>query len=386
MMKQALPPSSGRPGKIADRELYTALGADLHGLSAHHLVFVDGAYSEEMSFIVGEEAGLFDFTALHEELKQPGDSFRKSFGNIAPLGRYDAAIALNAAFMRDGALIAIRDGVTVRRPIHLIHVSSATKDEAVFLRNMIRVGARASAAIIESHVHLRSHGLQCNIVSEVEMGEGARLDHVKYQHEGAKALHLSNWLTRLDRNARYRAFQLAIGAHIARSGINLVFAGEGAKADISAAALLRGAQHADLTMIVDHAAPACESRTLFKAVLDDEARAVFQGKLLVREGAQKTDAKQMAHGVMLAEGPEFDAKPELEIYADDVQCGHGATSGQLDEDMLFYMRQRGMSEETARSLLILAFIGEVMEKIANEDLREAFLASARAWLGSKSDE
>jgi Fe-S cluster assembly protein SufD len=155
---------------------------------------------------------------------------------------------------------------------------------------------------------------------------------------------------------------------------------------MSGAAMLWNSQHSDLSMVIDHALPHCESRALFKAVLDDEARGVFQGKLLVREGAQKTDANQMAHGVMLTDGPEFDAKPELEIYADDVICGHGATSGQLDEEMLFYMRQRGMSEETARSLLIQAFIGEAMEKVGHEDVREAFMTSARAWLGSRDDE
>ena len=186
--------------------------------------------------------------------------------------------------------------------------------------------------------------------------------------------------------ANYRGFQFTIGAKLSRNTINVNFNGSHSEADISGVALLWDEQHSDTTMDIVHGVPHTLSRELFKTVLDDRGRAVFQGKLVVKPDAQKTDAKQMAHGMLLSETAEFDAKPELEIYADDVVCGHGATSGQLDEDMMFYMRQRGMSEETVQTLLILAFVGEAFELIEDEEIRAAFVTMAEAWLGGKSDE
>ena len=385
MLKEALTPASGELAKVSDNDLYKALGSDLHGLSAHHLVFVDGVYDEDNSFIISDEASQFFMTPLREVLDNPPDWFREKFNQVNP-PKDDPVLALNTAFMRDGAVLEIVKGASLKRPAHLIFISTSAKGEAITERHFVHVAEGASATILESHVHLRSPDVQRNTATEVLLEKGAKLNHVKFQHEGARASHLANWMVSIGEQADYRGFQFTIGARLSRNSIHVSFDGEGAKGDISGVALLWDEQHSDTTMNIVHAVPETSSRELFKTVLDDRARAVFQGKLVVKPDAQKTDAKQMARGIMLSDSAEFDAKPELEIYADDVQCGHGATSGQLDEELMFYMQQRGMSEETAQSLLILAFVGEAFELIEEENIKEAFAAAAQAWLGGKSDE
>jgi Fe-S cluster assembly protein SufD len=177
--------------------------------------------------------------------------------------------------------------------------------------------------------------------------------------------------------SNYRAFQLTAATGLVRNSVALTFRGEDAKADISGCFLGREAEHIDTTLVIDHAAAACESRELFKGVLADKARGVFQGKVIVRPAAQKTDGKQMAQVLMLSEDAEFDSKPELEINADDVVCGHGSTCADIDEDLLFYFRARGIAAEEARALLIESFIGEAIDKVADEVLRPALMAMAR---------
>lgn len=385
MLKEALTPAGNDLAKVSDSDLYQALGADLHGISAHHIVFVDGVYDEDNSFIISDEAGLVHMTSLRETLENPPEWFKQKFNTVNPQ-QDDPIIALNTAFMKDGAVLEIVKDAKITRPVHLIYISSSAVAEAITERNFIHVEEGASVTILESYVHLRAPDTQRNSVTELSLAKGAKVNHIKFQHEGAKASHLSNWMVSIGENADYRGFQFTIGAKLSRNTINVSFDGSGSKGDISGIALLWDEQHSDTTMNIIHAVPDTLSRELFKTVLDDRGRAVFQGKLVVKRDAQKTDAKQMAHGMLLSENAEFDAKPELEIYADDVVCGHGATSGQLDEDMMFYMRQRGMTEETVQSLLILAFVGEALELIEDEQIREAFTVAAQSWLGGKSNE
>ena len=188
----------------------------------------------------------------------------------------------------------------------------------------------------------------------------------------------------LGENARYRAFQLTAATGLARNGVFALFDGEGAKLDISGAFLGRGSEHIDTTLVVDHAVRGGESRELFKGVLADRARGVFQGKVIVRPDAQKTDGKQMAQALLLSPDAEFDSKPELEIFADDVVCGHGSTSAEIDEDLLFYMLSRGIPRAEARALLIESFIGEAIDKVEDERLREALSEIARSRLAALS--
>jgi Fe-S cluster assembly protein SufD len=222
-------------------------------------------------------------------------------------------------------------------------------------------------------------------VTEVRVGDKAAIDHVKFQREADAALHLGTSLVRLGADARYGAFQFTTGASLSRNQIFARFDGENSQANISGVALQRGRQHCDTTILVEHLVPHCGTRELLKTVLADEARGIFQGKIIVAPGAQKTDSKQMAQALLLGDGAEFDSKPELEIFADDVVCGHGSTSGQIDEDLLFYLEARGIPAAQARALLIQAFVGEALERVENEALRDAFAAASAEWLGVDYD-
>ena len=282
-------------------------------------------------------------------------------------------IALNTAFMTDGAVVRIAEGAQLDKPLLLVFARAGKEARLVTTRNIVELGDGAHATVIEAHVTLPGAAPgQANTLSEVSLGDGAQLAHVKV-HAGRRDREPSGHLAGDARAAAtYRAFQLTAATALVRNTLFATFKGEGAKLDISGAFLGRGAEHIDTTLVVDHAVPRCESRELFKGVLTDRARGVFQGKVIVRPDAQKTDGKQMAQVLMLSEDAEFDSKPELEIHADDVVCGHGSTAAEIDEDLLFYMRARGIPVAEARALLIESFIGEAIDKVEDE-------ACARRW-------
>jgi len=357
--------------------LASALGAELAGLDAFRLVFVDGA-AHGAAFDPVSMPGCH-IGSLSAAMRTAADDWVAS--NLAAEPTQGSIVALNAAFATDGALIRIDAGARPAKPIHLIYVSTGTEPQRVTTRTMIEVGAGAEATFIESHIGIGSAVRQTNAVSQINCGEGARVEHLKLVMEGQQAQHLGNWIVRLDGKSAYRAFHLTAGSGTVRNDVDLVFRGRHASADVSGAFLGRGRDHIDTTMVIDHAVPNCTSRELFKGVLDGQARGVFQGKVIVRPNAQKTDGKQMAQALLLSETAEFDSKPELEIYADDVVCGHGTTSTELDGDLLFYCAARGIPKPAARALLIEAFVGEAFDRIADETVREAFRALAITWLG-----
>ena len=220
---------------------------------------------------------------------------------------------------------------------------------------------------------------QSNTLTDIAVGDRAVVTHVK-THTAGHDTHLATWIIGLGAGSDYRGFQFTESPKLARNQMFVLYQGSGAKLDLSGAFLARGTEHIDTTLVVDHAEPGCESRELFKGVLDGAARGVFQGKIVVRQKAQKTDGKQMAQALMLSENAEFDSKPELEIYADDVVCGHGSTSAQLDPDLVFYCRARGIPEAEARALLTESFIGEAIDRVEDTPLREALMETARRWL------
>jgi len=291
----------------------------------------------------------------------------------------DPIANLNAAFVSDGALIRIGKGEGLDAPIELVFLSSVDEPSTITTRNVVELADGATATLLEYHVGT-DEAYVSNCVTEARLGKGARLDRVKVSEEGARALHLANFVARLGERASLHDFTLLEGGRATRQQGFLTFEGEGAEARVSGAYLLTGSQHADTRLVVDHAVPRCTSRELFKCVMDGNARGVFQGKVIVRPDAQKTDGKQSSHGLLLSPTSEFDTKPELEIYADDVVCGHGATSGELNEDHLFYLRARGIPEEEAKSLLISAFAAEAFDTVANEAVREMLVGMAEGWL------
>jgi Fe-S cluster assembly protein SufD len=237
--------------------------------------------------------------------------------------------------------------------------------------------------LVESHEGIGGSEAQVNVALELAIADEAHVDHIKLTGAGAGALHVSTLMATIGARARFNEFLFTAGAGVVRNQLFVRFAGEGSNAAVRGATLLRGRQHADATLVADHAVGACSSREVFKTVLDDESRGVFQGKIIVRQNAQKTDARMATHALLLSEEAEADNKPELEIFADDVQCGHGATAGALDDDLLFYLKARGIPPKEAESLLIQAFVGEAIEGIEDAGLREALMETVADWLRSR---
>jgi Fe-S cluster assembly protein SufD len=289
-----------------------------------------------------------------------------------------SVVALNSAFVTDGAVIRIAAGAKPERPLHLIFVSSGN----VSVRNTIAVGAGANATIIETHVAADGTARHENSVTAITLDAGATLHHACITEASPGAVYLGNTLAHLAADTTYKPFQMTSGQGLVRHQMTVTFAGEHATFDLAAAALANAGGHFDTTLVVDHAVPHCTSRELYKAVLDGRARGIFQGKVIVRPDAQKTDGKQMAQALMLSPDAEFDSKPELEIYADDVVCGHGTTTMELDKDLMFYCMSRGIPETEARALLIESFIGEAIDKVEHADLRAALLTYAMDWLNT----
>ncbi len=365
--------TGGDVGDISDDEVTAALGP-LGSVEGHRIVFIDGRYAPQLSSISGV-SGL-RVSSLSELLAAD------SLGAL-PVGfDDDAVIALNTAYMSDGVVVDIAAGTSLEKPIIVAHVGVGADPVFHAMRNVIKIGDGAKACVVEAFVSLpgRASAGQINTVTTVDIGESATLQHIKCVCENGPVTHLANWIITLAENSVYRGFQYSQGVGLARNQMHVTFAGEGAKLDLSGAFLARGGEHIDNTMVVDHAVPACESRELFKGVLDDRARGVVQGKVIVRPDAQKTDGMQMARVLLLSPNTEFDSKPELEIYADDVVCGHGSTSAELDPDLMFYCMSRAIPEDQARALLIQSFIGEVIETVEVDSVREALSGFADLWL------
>jgi Fe-S cluster assembly protein SufD len=294
----------------------------------------------------------------------------------------DVAVALNTAFMGDGLVIHVAPGTIVERSLHLVSVASGGPPAATFLRSLVVIEKGARVMLMESYEG-GSGDYQVNTALELVVGDGAHVDHVKITQEGPAALHLSSLMAAIGAHARFNAFTFTTGGAVVRNQLFLRFDGEGTIAGIRGASLLNGRQHFDTTLVADHAAGGCQSREVFKSVLDDASRAVFQGKIVVRQHAQKTDAKMMSRALLLSEDAEADHKPELEIFADDVQCGHGATAGALDPNLLFYLKARGIPAKEAEALMIQAFVGEAVEGIEHAGLREAIMEAVGGWLTAR---
>jgi Fe-S cluster assembly protein SufD len=294
------------------------------------------------------------------------------------------AYALNTAFMGDGAVIEVAAGTEIARPLHLVFVYGSQHASAVFSRSLIVLGAGAGLTLLESHEGPDGVDYQVNTALDVIVGDRAHLDRVKVNAEGDAALHLATLSASIGATAHVSDFAFLTGGHVVRNQLFVRCAGAGATLNLAGASLLKGRQHGDATLLVDHAAGGCEARELFKSVLDGAARGVFQGKIIVRPEAQKTDARMMARALLLSDAAEADNKPELEIFADDVQCGHGATSGALDPNLKFYLMSRGLPEKDAEALLIQSFVGEAIDTVAHEAVRDALTAATEQWLAGRS--
>lgn len=376
--KDVLPLGLDDTAKVTIADVIVALGPLAH-VDAYRIAFVNGRYRPELSLLQGADG--LQATPLSSVL--PGAPDKVANGLFATTAESDALVALNTAFMTDGAVVRIADGAKLDKPLLMVFLR-AGEGRFIAVRNVISAGEGCEATLLEAHVALPGSAAegQINVLTELTVGKKANVAHVKIAQDGGRSVHLANWRVSLGEDAVYRGFQFTAGQSLARNQISAVYNGEGGKLDLSGAFLARHQEHVDTTLIVDHAVPHCESRELFKGVLDNQGRGIFQGKIIVRPGAQKTDGKQMAQALMLSPDAEFDSKPELEIYADDVVCGHGTTSAELDADLLFYCKSRGIPENEARALLIESFIGEALDRVEHEGVRMALSEMALDWLNA----
>lgn len=381
ILSEAYPPAPSLSEAVTAQDIAKALGSALAGVACRKLVIVDGRFRPELSDMGGFE-GKGEVQSLGDQLGSPSDWLKQTLASLTP-PHQDTVVALNTALMSGGIALRIDDDAEFDIPVHIVHVAAAKAAASITSRNVISIGAGASVSLLESYVSLSDAPLQRNAVSELIAGDGSNVRHIKFQNENLQTTHLTSWMTRLGADVNYEAFQFSIGAAVARNQVFVTFAGEGSRSHVSGAVMARAKQHNDTTMVIDHAVPSCESREFNKLVLDGSARGVVQCKAIVQKDAQKTDGHQMAQALMLSEMAEFDSKPELEIFADDVVCGHGSTSGQVDDELMFYLRARGIPEAQARALLIAAFVGEAIDKVSDEPVRDVFAELSRSWLAGE---
>ncbi|QPF87881.1 Fe-S cluster assembly protein SufD [Bradyrhizobium genosp. L] len=345
------------------------------------LVLVDGMLAPDLSDLDNLDKGL-TIRPLREVLDAGDGALSvQAFASDTT----NPMIALNGAMATDGVVIEVGNGTVLSRPLHVVHVAASATPVAMFTRSLLRLGRDTGATLVESYLAAEgAKAYQAHDGLVVAIGDNARLDHVRLVEDAIDAFNISSATITLGAHAHFNTFGMTTGGHVSRYQLTVACAGEHSKVETNGVNLINGKQHADTTLFMDHAVPNCASRELFRAVVDDRAHSVFQGRIIVRPDAQKTDAKMMTRALLLSDDAEADNKPELEIFADDVTCGHGATTGALDESLLFYMRARGLPEKEAQALLIQAFVGEAIETIASDDLREVAIATARRWLEARA--
>jgi Fe-S cluster assembly protein SufD len=377
LMREVLPLAAAPDAKATARAKAALAPVAVEG--ATRFVLVDGVFAAELSDTIGLEAGV-GVRTLREVLEDAGNEARADL--LLSLAT-DAMIALNAALATDGVVIAVEEGAQLTRPLQIIHVATVSKASSIS-RSFLQLGNRARATLIENFVAADgAAAYQVNDALVISVGDEATLSHVRLMHDADDAVNITSHIVTAGARAKLNVFNMTSGGAVSRLQGFITMAGEDSDLSINGVNLLRDRQHGDTTLVVDHAVPGCTSRENFRAVLDDRGHSVFQGRIIVRPGAQKTDGKMMTRSLLLSDEAEADNKPELEIFADDVSCGHGATSGALDDSLLFYLRARGLPEKQAQALLIQAFVGEAIETIEDEALRERVIATAEAWLEAR---
>lgn len=326
------------------------------------LVFVNGFFNQELSNIDAANDGII-ITNLANALKENAELVNK---HISFYAKYDteAFAALNTAFVHDGSFVYIPDGKVLDHPIHFLYISDSG-DEVYHAhpRNLFVVGKNSQCHLLESYHHISDKHYFNNSVTEIAIDESGIVEHIKIQDESEAGYHISSSQVSQEKNSTYTSVNIDLGGALVRNNLSVLLNGEYCESNLYGFSMAHNNQHIDNHTLMDHAVPNCNSNESYKAILDDQARGVFNGKVMVREDAQKTNAFQSNKTLLLTDQAIMNTKPQLEIFADDVKCSHGATIGQLDEDALFYLRARGISEEMAHSMLRFAFAEDVLEKI-----------------------
>jgi len=330
--------------------------------AAAQLVFVDGQFVRELSAVGALPAGV-TISGLKEEIEKGTPALESHLGRFLNIQR-DAFCALNTAFAEDGAFVHVGRGVSLDAPIHLLFVSTAADaPRMIHPRNLLIFEQESQATVIEDYISLGGGTVLCNSATELIAGENSTITHYMVERESLDAFNISTLRIQQERSANVASHSLLLGGGLVRNNVHPVLAGEGGECLINGLFVGDGRQHLDNFMHVEHASPHCSSRQFYNGILDGHAHGVFHGRIVVHKDAQKTDAKQTNRNLLLSDDAQIDTKPQLEIYADDVKCTHGATIGQIEENALFYLRSRGIDEVSARKLLLQAFAGQCLERM-----------------------
>jgi Fe-S cluster assembly protein SufD len=353
-------PDTDNPSTLLDN-------AELSPSAGYRMVFVNGVLSDSLTIAPTPPAGI-TLGSLATELGSRQALLEKHLGAALPSEPHGFTCA-NSAYFRDGAMIIIGEGCELDAPVELVFITSSDTPVVAHPRNLILCGRDSRTTVIERHISGMGQPCLNNPITEIFTADGASLDHYKIQAEQEKGFHTGGIFIQQERSSHVTSNNIGLGSMLARTDLICALNGPGAHLDMNGLAIGNARQHFDNCTEVLHAAPSCTSDEFYKSVLDDRSRSVFRGRIIVAEDAQQTNAGQQSKNLLLSSLSEADIKPQLEIYADDVKCSHGATVGQLDQNSIFYLRSRGISESSARNLLTFAFANEVIERVPLLEIR-----------------
>jgi Fe-S cluster assembly protein SufD len=340
-------------------------GTSMRGRAAAELLFVDGHLVASGTSPLSDTTGV-RLLNLAEALTSSEPAVERWFARLADYGRHPLT-ALNTALAADGAVLIVDDGVVVDGFIHLLFISTGS-DLMSHPRNLIVSGRNSQLAVVETYIG--SGRYFTNAVTEIVAAEQAVVSHTKLVRESPDGFHIGTTQIHEERSSSVKSHQISVGGGMVRNEVNVALMGEGASLALEGLFVLTGREHVDNHTVIDHAMPHCDSQELFKGILDQQSRGIFDGSIIVRKDAQKTNSRQVNRNLLLSENAIVDSKPTLEIHADDVKCNHGSTIGQLDEEAIFYLRARGIDEAEARSFLVDAFASEIIDRLPFQPVRE----------------
>jgi len=352
-------------------------------LDTYLLVFVNGKFNRDLSDINDIPEGV-TISPLSEARNKNKDILSENIGKYLNI-ETEAFNALNTAFFEDGVFINVPDSVSVQKPVHALYITHDDEQSIVNPRNLIILGSNSELKVIEHYVSTSDYAYLSNVVSEVYVGENSDLEHYLLEFESKKAFNISTLRIQQEKYSNIKSHSILFGGAIVRNNVHPVLAGEGGNSLINGLYMSNDRQHMDNFMRVEHASPHCDSRQVYNGVLDDSSRGVFHGRIIVHEGAVKTDAKQTNRNLLLSDIAQIDTKPQLEIYNDDVKCTHGATIGQMDENAIFYLQSRGIPKKEAKTIMVKGFTGESFSNMSLHPLREYLEKFADDWFLNRKD-
>ena len=351
--------------KISDELVNKFLFADMQ---SNKLIFINGKFSKEKSKLLNLPEGTVA-GSISDAIKNNPEIIEKHFGKYASYNN-QIFTALSTAYTKDGAFVYVPNGKMVENPIHIIFITTASEDKIITQpRNLFVASENSQVTIIEHYVSENDSIYFTNAVTEIVAEDNAVVDHYKLQEESVNAFHIARVEIDQEPSSNFTSHSISTGGAITRNDINALFNGEGGECTLNGLFLLEDKQLFDAHTLIDHANPLCNSHEHYKGILDDSSRGVFNGKVLVRQDAQKTNAFQQNNNILLSNNALVNTKPQLEIFADDVKCSHGATIGQIDEDARFYLKSRGIGEEAANAILMHAFASDVIKSMKIKSVR-----------------